>query len=215
MEKISFNKLHNKRKQFLQKHKSEDHVVVFGNNTILISAPHGVSQVRLGKHKVAEIGSLATALYIKETTNCNFIAKTKNNNDDANFDENSNYKNTIFELIDKQQIKYIIDIHGLSNKRKCDINLGTHLGKNIENSPVIFDKLTSMLAAENFSVSIDQPFMAAHYTIASSTKNLQHQLWTIQIEINCDITNKKENFSRFEKLLNIFTNWIKNFDKFL
>ena len=60
--KMSFEKLHKERKEFLMKHENEDHVVVVGEKDVLISVPHAVSQVRLGKYKVAEIGSLVLGL---------------------------------------------------------------------------------------------------------------------------------------------------------
>ena len=55
---LSFEKLHNNRKLFLKQNDNVGHKVIEGSN-ILLSAPHAVSQVRLGKNKVAEIGSHA------------------------------------------------------------------------------------------------------------------------------------------------------------
>ena len=96
---MNFNILHEKRKAFMARNKSFDHVLIEGKNCVLISAPHGVSQVRLGKPKFCEIGSVATALVLQEKTDSWFLAKTKNNNDDANFDEVSSYKNTIQKIL--------------------------------------------------------------------------------------------------------------------
>ena len=85
MKNLTFNKFINERKKFLEENSKKDHVVLIGKNNILISAPHGVSQVRLGKYKVHEIGSLATALYLQNQTSCFLIAKTRNNNDDSKY----------------------------------------------------------------------------------------------------------------------------------
>lgn len=204
-----FDKLHNTRKKFLKDNSNLDHVILSGENNILISAPHGVSQVRLGRLKFKEIGSITTALYLYNNTDCYLIAKTKNNNDDANFDNISRYKNSIKDLIKNNNIKYIIDIHGLSDKREFDINLGTHLGKNIEINPAVFNILQSDLKENGFSVSIDQPFMAGSNTISGSLKNEFQYIWTLQVEINSRITNKKENFIRYSLLLDLLINWIK------
>lgn len=197
-----------KRKTFLEENAGKDHVVVFGKNNILISAPHGVSQIRLGKYKVHEIGSLASAIYIREKTDCFLIAKTTNNNDDANFDDKSEYKNTIRKLIKENNIKYILDFHGLCAKRDCDVNLGINLGKNIEGNVELFGRLNEILANNGFKVSIDQPFMGGGRTISGSMASEFH-VWTIQIEINCGITNRKENFDKTLKLLNLFIEWIE------
>ncbi|MGN1201115.1 MAG: hypothetical protein ACI4R8_02495 [Candidatus Caccovivens sp.] len=213
MEKvISFEKLHETRKSFRKDNSNKDHIVVKGTNNILISAPHGVSQIRLGKHKASEIGSLATALYLKEHTKSFLIAKTRNNNDDANFDEISEYKNSIKSLINNQNIKYIVDIHGLASNRNCDINLGTHLGRNIQNDINSFNLLNEKLINSGFKVNIDQPFMAGSKTICGSVKNEFPNIWTIQIEIICNLTNRKENFERYKKLLDVLVEWINLID---
>ena len=207
---MSFNKLHQNRKNFLEENKNKDHVVILGKNNILISAPHGVSQVRLGKYKFSEIGALATALALHEKTKSNLIAKTKNNNDDANFDDVSAYKSSIEKLIKENKIKYVIDFHGLSAKRDCDINLGTHLGNNIKTNEKIFDDLLNSLTENNFITKIDQPFMAGNKTISGSIANKFPNVWTLQIEINYGITNKAEQFKKLENLLNILTSWINS-----
>lgn len=208
MKNLSFNKLHSDRKKLIDANKHKDHILLVGNRDILISAPHGVSQVRLGKYKHCEIGSLTTAVYLQNETKCHLIAKTKNNSDDANFDENSKYKTSIKKLIQEKDIKYLIDIHGLASNRDCDINLGTHIGQNIKNDLDLFNNLYNSLISNSFNVSIDQPFMAGQQTISGSINN-EFNLWTLQVEINCAITNKKENFERYKKLLTILTNWIK------
>ena len=213
MEKLTYNKFVSDRKKFLEENKTKDHVVVEGCNSVLISAPHGVPQVRLGKNKVHEIGALAAALYLKDKTKSFFIAKTKCNNDDANFDENSKYKNSIRKLIKDKNIKYIIDFHGLASNRECDVNLGIHLGENIKNDIELFNKLNEDLISNGFSVSIDQPFMGGAKTISGSMIKEFENIWTLQVEINCGITNKKENFERNNKLLKVFTNWINGINK--
>lgn len=206
--KFSFNKFHWNRKLFIQTNKDLDHKLIKENSCVLLSSPHGVTQVRLGTPKFSEIGSLATALYLHNTTKSCFIAKTKNNNDDANFDEVSEYKKTMRSFIANNDIKYVIDFHGLAPRRECDINLGIHLGKNIETNKEAFYFLQRNLALYGFTVAIDQPFMAGGNTIAGSMKKVFPNIWTIQIEINSKLTNRKENFERLKTLLSVLTEWI-------
>ena len=207
--KISFDKLHTIRKMFLSENKLKDHIFAVGTSPVLISAPHGVSQVRLGKLKPSEIGSLATALFLKKHTNCHLIAKTKNNNDDANFDEECRYKTHIKEIIKSNNVKFVLDLHGLAAFRECDINLGTHLGANIVSNKRAYVALVKLLEDSDFSVSVDQPFMAGANTISSFVKKEFPEVWAIQIEVNCSITNKKENFDKYKKLLSALYEWCK------
>ena len=207
--RISFDKLHTNRKMFLSENKLKDNVYLLGSSPVLISAPHGVSQVRLGKLKAPEIGSIATALFLKNSTNSHLVAKTKNNNDDANFDEECRYKNRIKEIIKTNEIKFVLDLHGLAAHREFDINLGTHLGANIVSNKRAYVALVKLLEENGFSVSVDQPFMAGANTISSFVKKEFPDVWSIQIEINCSITNKKENFDRYKKLLSALAEWCK------
>ena len=206
---ISFEEFHRARKDFIKLNNIHDHVVVKGNN-ILLSAPHGVPQVRLGKSKVAEIGSLSTAIAVQSGTGATLIAKTRCNNDDANFDINSPYKDTICEMVAQREIEYVIDFHGLASHRDCDINLGVHLGKNIETNNEIFERLVYALESNGFEVSIDQPFMAGSGTVSGAIKNTFPRVWTIQIEINCAITNNKKNISKCRRLIDILVYWINS-----
>ena len=63
---MNFNRFRNSRLSFLEEHKNQDHFYVCGNNSVLLSAPHGVSQVRLGKQKVAEIKGMQLSLNIAD-----------------------------------------------------------------------------------------------------------------------------------------------------
>ena len=206
----SFNQIHSERIKFIKNNANKDHIILQGGNNVLVSAPHGVEQVRLGKHKVKEIGSIATALFLQNNTNSYLIAKTKNNFDDANFDEESPYKKSLLKCVEKNDIKYVIDIHGLAEKREMDINFGTNLGRNIQTNEQAFEKLYRTLIENNFIVSIDQPFMGGGKTISNFIKQTKQDVFSLQIEINCAITNKQENFDKYQSLLKILTHWLNH-----
>lgn len=204
----SFNHLWNIRKKFLDSH-TNDHVLQLTNSNVLISAPHGVSQIRLGKYKHAELGTIPTAVSLAKATNSSIIIKTANNNDDANFNEICPYRTDIESAIKANNIKYLIDVHGLAKKRPCDINLGINFGQNIKPNESLFFKLKEALEANNFSVSIDEPFCGGPQTIAGSFAK-KCKIWTIQIEINCKITNEPQNIQKYNQLLTVLAAWINS-----
>lgn len=191
------------RKDFLHKNSQKDYVYIDADSNILISAPHGVVQTRLGRQKVAELGSIALALHLHKKTNTNFIAKTKNNFDDANFDESSPYKDEIKSHL--SNLKYLIDFHGLASFRPYDVNLGINLGKNIAKNKQAFENLCTSLVQNGFIVSIDQPFAGGGKTIAGTFGD---SIWTIQVEVNYHITNHPKSAKKLSLLVDIFTNWI-------
>ncbi len=206
---MNYLELHKERINFLERNKEKDTFIVGGKGNILLSAPHGVGQVRLGKYKVAEIGSLTTALYLQRQLSLPLIAKTKNNFDDANFDENSIYKRELFDFVKKNDIKYVVDFHGLRGDRPCDVNLGTHFGQNIQTNVPLFDELVKILEKDGFVVTVDQPFMANKNSVSSSVKEKFEDVWSLQIEINCSITNNRKNFKKYSKLLQALCEWLR------
>ena len=177
------------------------------DSNVLISAPHGVVQTQLGRHKVAEIGSARTALYLANATNSNLIIKTKNLFDNANFDVNCPYRQEIANLIKISKIQFLLDLHGLAKNRECDINLGINYGENIKSNQKLFDKIVLVFKKAGFMVSIDRPFSGSFKTI-SGTFAREYNIFTIQIEINCGITNYEANFRKLKKLLCAFTDCI-------
>ena len=103
----------------------------------------------------------------------------------------------------------MLDFHGLSEKRDMDINLGTNFGNNIQSNKKQFEKLVKMLTDNNYKVTIDDPFVAGKRTISGSIKTKIKNIFTLQIEINSNITNHKENYPKYKQLLQIFAKWIK------
>lgn len=97
---IDFTQTKAIRREILQKNSDKDSLYIPDTNNILISVPHGVVQTRLGKQKVAEIGTIPTGWIIANATNCHLLIKTKNNFDDANFDEHCEYRKRLANLIE-------------------------------------------------------------------------------------------------------------------
>ena len=173
---------------------------------MLISAPHGVPQTRLGKLKVAEIGTIPVATLFAQNTNSNLLIKTKNSHDDANYDTDCEYRKALENIIKNQKIKYLIDIHGLAKFRPFDINLGSNFEQNTKQNPKLLISLKNALESAGFSVSIDEPFCAGPQTIAGFFAK-QYGIWSIQIEINCDITNNPKNIDKCNQLINTLIDW--------
>ncbi len=88
-----------------------------GRIPFLVSAPHSVSQIRDGKWKIGEHRSGIVVEELQRLTGCYSIYKTKNNQEDANFDKKSSYRDAIINLVKKEKINYLLDIHIMSPNR--------------------------------------------------------------------------------------------------
>ena len=209
MEKLSFKKIVKNRRIFLNNFKEKDFYYELQNSPVLISIPHAVNQTRLGKVKYAEPGSVNLGLTLKDELNCSYIIKTKNNYDDANFDEQSEYRDALKYILSVKGIKYVIDCHSLKKSRDCDINLGIRFGENVKANPELYDKLVERFEQMGLVVKIDEPFYASSRTIAGSLSNA-YGVWAIQLEINSKLTNESGNFKKFKEIVDALVSVFKN-----
>lgn len=200
LSEFDFKNFVRKKNKFLKDNKEENFVILNGEGDFMLSAPHGVSQVRLGKPKFAEPGSLALALDLKDRTGVHMIAKTKNCNDDANFDNICPYKDRLKRYIEENHIKYLIDIHGMKKSRDIDINLGVFMGFNIRPNEPLFDFLCEELKAKGFVYEIDSPFWGKAGTV-SGTIAQELGIWTLQLEVNYKYTSDSKYQSRLVDII--------------
>lgn len=211
MKKFTFDEFKNIREKFLSENK-DDFTLIIGSNNILISAPHGVSQVRLGRLKVPELGTIPIAYLLSQNTNSNLIVKTQNLNDDVSFDTSSKYRDEIQYLIKTKRCKYLFDIHGMAKTRQVDVNLGINFGQNIKADKKLLDILVNNLKLENFSFTIDQPFCGRPQTISGHFAK-KSSVWAIQVEINCAITNDPNNIDKCNHLVETLIKTINEISK--
>ncbi len=165
---------------------------------IIFSAPHSVSQTRNGKIKCAEPYTGVIAKILHKNYGYSVLYKTKNCGDDANYDEKSPYKNKLYAICRKYKPILVIDLHGLSKKRDCIINLGTNFGNTLQDDTETLNELIHCLRNAGINkITTDHPFFASENTIASSVSRKLKQK-AIQIEINFGYLDKSP-----EHILNV------------
>ena len=178
-------------------------------NGVMFSCPHAVSQLREGKEKLADIhtGPLGKALNKLGYT---VLIKTNNLNDDANYDLKSDYKDFLVKYIKKNNIKFLIDLHGMSKKRNVSICLGTGFGKSFNGKAELSSLLITAFnraGLDSSTLAVDFPFHASERTV-SRYVNKKAKIESIQIEINSNI------FSDDKQIISLLTA-LDNFCKIL
>ncbi len=180
---------------------TKNYKVIQGKIPILLSAPHGVKQVRNKKIKWEDAMTGGIVEYLCDTINAFGIIRTCNLNDDPNYNNDSlslQYKNEINNLIEKNNIVYLFDIHGCSNKYGFDIAIGTNDGNNLSCNKEEFNNIKSILATD-FSVAIDTKFKASKpYTISNYIHN-QSNITCIQLEISKKVRESPTSLNKFIK----------------
>lgn len=98
-----------------------------GNTPIMISAPHTVNHFSRGKIKYAELFTGGIAECLHEQTNCHLICTARYEDADANRDSVNicMYKQELLEYVLSNDIKVLIDLHGMRVNPDYAIEIGT------------------------------------------------------------------------------------------
>lgn len=191
--------------------RDEDFAFLQGTTPIIFSAPHNVEQVRNGVFKYAEPGTGVLAHFLHETIGASAIIKTSNNGDDANYDDESPYKDFLIDHIQTHDYAFLIDLHQMSPQREQDVILGSGKGQNTQGYDTLADDVAGVLINEGLSnVVIDDIFPALGNTRVTSTIHENTGLPSLQMEMNTkyfDPAHKEFNPEPFMRALEATTQY--------
>ncbi len=158
--------------------------VIEGRERIILSAPHSVRQLRNGNIKGKDSCTGTIAILLQQQLNCYCIYKTKNCNDDANYDiENNPYKDKIIDLIDKNNINFLLDIHGAKDGQEFDIDVGTANLSNLNGQNKYIEDFIKIGEKYNLNITIDKVFKAETLHTVANTISIETKIPCMQIEI--------------------------------
>ncbi|MFA5603959.1 MAG: hypothetical protein WDA12_03855 [Bacilli bacterium] len=194
--------------------KTTSFTYIKGTIPILLSAPHSVQNFRNGKYKSAELLTGGLVKILHQLTGCHIIYKNKNDGYDFNYDKKgtaNDYKNKIINIIDKEQIKLFFDIHGMSEDKFLDIDLGTDFDNNLNNynsMPMIIKTIFEKQEIRN--IGFDQIFTAKGTRTITKNTSLKTKIPSVQMEIN-KLYRDVENPENIIKLINALENIVTHF----
>lgn len=190
------------------------HELISGTGCVMISAPHSVTQTRNGELKYSETYTGALAILLHQITGCPIIYKTRNHQDDANYDINHPYKSDLIEYVKQNNIKLLIDLHMMAPHRGFDIDLGTLYGENIHINSLITEDMAKIFNSHSLSdVRVNHTFYAAPRTV-SSTIAKECKIDGIQVEINSSLLRTlEENPKTFFQVLESFKEIIEFYNR--
>lgn len=129
-----------------------------GDVPILISAPHATVHQRGQREKGEEEFTGALAQLLAETTGVHTLYSHYRSADDPNWDRVSPYKTALQEIVQSQNIRFVLDLHGMSNRHRFGLALGTMNGRSCPDfEPLILETVreqfqqTSQGTARNFA----------------------------------------------------------------
>ncbi len=100
-----------------------------GHLPILLSAPHGAEHLRNGRFKDEDEYTASIARLVAENTGAHVLYSYAQSNSDPNWDRHAPYKEQLGEIVADSDIRFVLDIHGMSNRHKFGLALGTIRGR--------------------------------------------------------------------------------------
>lgn len=173
-----------------------------GKVRIVLSAPHSVMHMRENSIRPKETKTGVIVKTLASKCNIYGIYKLKNEFNDANWDKVCKYKSKVEQIVNKEKIKALIDIHGMAAHREQDICIGINNGKNICGYDNIVKDMVSIFRKYGFkNVTIDEPFNAKYEYCVSNYISRKCNIPTFQIEINLKYRSLK--YSEYKNFSNL------------
>lgn len=196
--KVLINYKHNK-----ENYKTYDYFKIDkGQNSVILSAPHAYKHFRNGKYKANENNTSKIAKILGAITNSHVIYTFKNSRNDPNYDKDSEYKKELSKYIKDNNIKYLLDIHGLSKNDDCFLEIGSN---NYNNSSEDIIKIVKDVFKKYYdgNILIDNKYAAnSERTISKYISNNNDDICAIQLEINWRYRSLKYMPIKFNRTIN-------------
>lgn len=187
-------------------------VVLKGNNKIIITAPHSSEPFREGKYRFSDgAGTAALAVMLNRLTCATVMYTQYRTPSDPNYYDDNEFKRTLADLISDHKPALVLDIHGSSDFRPYDVDLGTMNGKALLGSQTLVTSLVSSLHQEGIT-NISDNYFAAEKNRTITRFASARQVPTIQLEISSTFLRPSEGgvmAHRFAQLLQGLTRYIR------
>lgn len=190
------------------------YTVLPGSVPILVSAPHAVKHFRLTNTEPKDEDEYtgAIARLLQKQTGC-WAMHASRADIDPNFYDDCPYKDGLRELVEKEQIGLVIDIHAAAIWRTFNIDIGTCRGEALLGRTDYLEALIAALRGGGIqSVFVDSVFTGGGQPTVTRFASQTLGIPAVQLEINKRLRDPEQNPAYFGVLLNslaMFINGLK------
>lgn len=128
-----------------------------GTIPVLISAPHATAHRRHGRFKGEEEFTAALAVLLGRATGAHALYTRYRTETDPNWDANAPYKTLLRRVVQQQNVRFVLDLHGMSNRHKIGMALGTMNGRSCPRREGV---ILQAWQAHNFSPAAERDLAA-------------------------------------------------------
>ncbi|MDG9884262.1 ketol-acid reductoisomerase [Pseudomonas sp. GD04058] len=187
-------------------------VVLKGSSKVIITAPHATEPFREGKYRFSDgAGTAALAQMLNRTTCATVIYTQYRTPSDPNYYDDNEFKDQLAELIGSQRPALVLDIHGSSDFRPYDVDIGTMNGKSLLGNQALLVDLVEHLRQEGMT-NLSNNYFAAEKNQTITRFASSKQVPTLQLEISSTLLRPSEGgvmAHRFAQLLQGLTRYVR------
>ncbi len=143
-----------------------------GRIPILISAPHGAVHMRGGRPKQEDEYTSGFARVVGEFSNAHVIYSHHMSRTDPNWYPNVPYKQRLQQILEEEEIRFVLDIHGVAEHRTFGIAIGTMRG---ESCPRHLGIIIQHLSSHGFKGDAQEPLRRVDVDHAFTAVGLRGQ----------------------------------------
>lgn len=187
----------------LEHQESSTYEVKNGTIPVILVSAHGIGQKkRRGKLKLAEPYTRGIAKYVSKKADCFYLIKNQDTGVDPNKANHDEFKTFLTEIITKNHIKLMLDLHGAKKERDFDVEIGTLNGTSAD-SKIVENLINSLKASGIKNIAMNEPFKGGNIT---KTVHENTGISCIQLEINYNYRNirKIRNLNKICRALSRF-----------
>ncbi len=178
--------------------------IKIGQIPVSLTSAHGIEQEkRGGKVKLAEPLTRGITKYVSKKTSCCYLVKNEDTGVDPNKANNDEFKKILLELIEKNHIKLLIDLHGAKKERNFDVEIGTLEGRSAD-AKIVGDLVECLQKNGVTKIAFNDPFKGGFIT---RTVYENCGINCIQLEINGDYRNLRK-INNLKKICKALTDFI-------
>jgi len=182
-----------------------------GDLPILITAPHATAHVRMKKLKEEEIYTGAVSVILHSLKGSHALYTHRASTIDANFYDQSTFKEELRTIVKKFGIKLVLDIHGTSTKRDDDIYPGVGIEREfLVGNDIYLDKLFQAAKDKDISIGGLDIFPASRQMTVTKFVARQLGIPAIQIEVNEKLRTPDDSPADFERLVEFLSKFMKS-----
>ncbi len=181
--------------------------IIDGSKKFILSAPHSVPQLRNGRIKLPEYRTGIMAIELSKRLSCPVIYKTRNLDDDANFDEVHPYREALKNYIVENNIEFLIDLHISRPDRDYDVDIGSGNGVNIFGRDDLVEKIASGFINYDYNTKVDFLYTGDYPYCVPGDIAKHTSTPSIMIEFNWNVMNS---YDKMVKLISALESGIRS-----